>query len=86
MKNRGREDILIAGTDGLTGFPEAIRAVYPPAPVQLCIVPLVRHSTKFVSYKDLKGLCADLKKGYAAATEQAGRDALDEFAQKGDSK
>jgi hypothetical protein len=47
--------------DGLSGFPDAIRAVYPQTRVQLCIVHMVRNSTKFVSYKDLKKVCADLK-------------------------
>ncbi|GHT91587.1 hypothetical protein FACS1894140_2410 [Spirochaetia bacterium] len=79
IKNRGVQDILIACMDGLTGFPEAVRAVYPAARVQLCIVHMVRNSTKFVSYKDLKKVCADLKAVYAAATEEAGRDALEEF-------
>jgi transposase-like protein len=86
LKNRGLEDILIACTDGLTGFPEAIRAVFPLARVQLCIVHMVRNSTKFVSYKDLKALCADLKKIYTAVSEQAGRDALGEFGKTWDSK
>jgi transposase-like protein len=65
--------------DGLTGFPDAVRAVYPDAHVQLCIVYMVRNSTQFVSYKDLKKLCTDLKAVYAAAAEEAGRDALGEF-------
>ncbi|WP_425357473.1 IS256 family transposase [Leadbettera azotonutricia] len=80
IKNRGVEDILIACMDGLTGFPDAVRAVYPKTRVQLCIVHMVRNSTKFVSYKDLKKVCADLKAVYSAATEEAGRDALEEFA------
>jgi transposase-like protein len=79
LKNRGVEDILIACMDGLTGFPEAVRAVYPDTRVQLCIVHMVRNSTKFVSWKDLKKVCADLKAIYSAATEEAGRDALEEF-------
>jgi transposase-like protein len=79
IKNRGVQDILIACMDGLTGFPEAVRAVYPNTRVQLCIVHMVRNSTKFVSYKDLKKVCADLKAVYSAATEEAGRDALEEF-------
>lgn len=29
LKNRGVDDILIACVDGLTGFPQAIDAVYP---------------------------------------------------------
>jgi transposase-like protein len=77
LKNRGVKDILIACMDGLTGFPEAVRAVYPDTHVQLCIVHMVRNSTKFVSYKDLKKLCADLKAVYSAPSEQAGRDALE---------
>jgi transposase-like protein len=73
------EDILIACMDGLTGFPEAVRAVYPNTRVQLCIVHMVRNSTKFVSRKDLKKVCADLKAIYSAATEEAGHDALEAF-------
>jgi len=48
LKNRGIKDILIACMDGLTDFPEAVRAVYPDTRVQLCIVHMVRNSTKFV--------------------------------------
>jgi transposase-like protein len=77
--NRGVKDILIACMDGLTGFPDAVRAVYPNTHVQLCIVHMVRNSARFVSYKDLKKLCADLKAIYTATTEEAGRDALEEF-------
>ena len=79
LKNRGLQDILIACMDGLTGFPEAVRSVYPETRVQLCIVHMVRNSTKFVSYKDLKKVCADLKAVYSAPTEESGRIALEEF-------
>ena len=79
IKNRGVQDILIACMDGLSGFPEAVRAVYPETRVQLCIVHMVRNSTKFVSYKDLKKVCADLKAVYSANTETAGREALEDF-------
>jgi len=79
LKNRGVQDILIACMDGLSGFPEAVRAVYPQTRVQLCIVHMVRNSTKFVSYKDLKKICVDLKAVYSAATEEAGRAALKSF-------
>ena len=79
LKNRGVKDILIACMDGLTGFPDAVRAVYPQTHVQLCIVHMIRNSTKFVSYKDLKKVCADLKAVYSANTEEAGREALEEF-------
>jgi transposase-like protein len=79
LKNRGLQDILIACMDGLTGFPEAVRSVYPDTRVQLCIVRMVRNSTKFVSYKDLKKVCAGLKEVYSANTEQAGHEALEDF-------
>jgi transposase-like protein len=79
LKNRGVEDILIACMDGLSGFPEAVRAVYPNTRVQLCIVHMVRNSTKFVSYKDLKKICADLKAIYSSPAEEAGREALENF-------
>lgn len=85
LKNRGVEDILIACIDGLKGFPEAINSVFPQTNIQLCIVHMVRNSTKFVSYKERKGLCADLKRVYSAVTEQEGLDALDDFAEKWDS-
>jgi len=86
MKNRGVQDILIACMDGLTGFPEAVRSVYPDTRVQLCIVHMVRNSTKFVSYKDLKKVCADLKAVYSAAAEPAAREALEEFGKIWDKK
>ena len=61
LKNRGVEDILIACVDSLNGFPQAIEAVYPKTEIQQCIIHQIRNSTKFVSYKDIKKLMADLK-------------------------
>lgn len=55
LKNRGVEDILIACVDGLTGFTNAIEAVYPNTEIQQCIIHQIRNTTKFVSYKDIKG-------------------------------
>lgn len=86
LKNRGVQDILIACTDNLTGMSEAISAVYPKTEHQLCIVHQIRNSLKFVSYKDRKALVADLKPVYAAATEDDGLAALNDFAQKWDSQ
>ena len=54
IKNRGVEDIMIVSVDGLTGFGDAIHAVFPQAEIQRCIVHQIRYSTKFISYKDLK--------------------------------
>lgn len=82
LKNRGVQDILIASVDGLKGFEEAITSVFPNTEVQQCVVHQIRSSTKFVSYKDRKSLCADLKLVYTAANEEAGLDALDKFEEK----
>jgi putative transposase len=86
LQNRGVKDIFIACTDGLTGFPAAIEAVFPQTTVQLCIVHMVRNSLNYVPYKDRKEVAADLKKVYGAATEEQAEQALDEFAQKWDEK
>lgn len=86
MKNRGVEDILIACTDNLSGFSQAINAVFPQTDIQNCIIHQLRNSSKYVSYKDLKELMADLKRVYAAVDEQSAHDALDEFAAKWDKK
>jgi len=86
LKNRGVEDILIACIDGLKGLPDAINAVYPQTHIQLCIVHMIRNSTKYVSYKERKILCADLKHIYSAVSEKQGLEALDDFAAKWDSK
>jgi len=68
IKNRGVKDILIASVDGLSGFNEAIKAVYPETEIQRCILHQIRNSTKFISYKDIKSFTSDLKKIYKAAT------------------
>lgn len=79
LKNRGVEDILIVCVDGLSGFPQAIEAVYPGAEVQHCIIHQIRTTTKFVSYKDVKELMADLKRVYTAVTEETALDELELF-------
>lgn len=79
LKNRGVKDILIACVDGLSGFPEAIGAAFPKTEVQHCIIHQIRNSTKFVSYKDLKSLMADLKRVYAAPTEETALSELERF-------
>lgn len=79
LKNRGVQDIFIACTDNLTGFSAAINAVFPKTDVQNCIIHQLRNSSKYVSYKDIKKLMADLKAVYAASDEQAALYALDEF-------
>ena len=48
LKNRGVKDIFIAAIDGLTGFREAIRAIYPNTEIQRCIIHQIRNSTKYI--------------------------------------
>lgn len=86
LKNRGAEDILIICVDGLSGFPQAIEAVYPEAEVQHCIIHQIRNTTKFVSYKDIKELMADLKSVYGAATEEIALQALEDLGAKWNGK
>ena len=86
IKNRGVEDILIACMDGLTGFPDAVKAIFPDTHIQHCIVHMIRNSTKFVSYKDLKAVCRDLKEVYSAINAESGHEALEEFGKKWNDK
>lgn len=71
LKNRGVKEVLFFCLDGLTGFKEAINAVYPDAEVQRCIIHMLRNSFKYVSYKDIKKFASDFKAVYKAPTEEA---------------
>ncbi len=86
IRNRGVEDIWIACVDGLTGFSNAIEAVFPKTEIQQCVIHQIRNTTRFVSYKDIKTLMADLKKVYAAIDEQTALYELDNFEEKWVSK
>ena len=86
LKNRGVEDIFIACTDNLSGFSNAIEAVFPKTEIQNCIIHQLRNSSKYVSYKDLKALMADLKGVYGAVDEPAALAALDAFSERWDKK
>jgi len=79
IKKRGVDDVLIFAIDGLNGFSEAIKAVYPKSEIQRCIVHQIRNSLKFVSYKDRKAVAKDLKAVYTALDEGSGQLALTEF-------
>lgn len=82
MKNRGVDDILIVCVDGLKGFPEAIKAIFPQSEVQVCITHQIRHTIKFIPFKDKDNFCADLKTVYTAPSEEAGMRALKELEEK----
>lgn len=79
LKNRGVQDIFIACVDGLSGFAEAISAVFPKTEIQRCIVHQVRYCCKFVNYKDRKEFCKDMKAIYAAPTEESALEYLTAF-------
>lgn len=82
IKNRGVEDILICCIDGLQGFSDAIKTVYPEAKIQKCIVHQIRNTTKYVNWKDRKSFCKDLKSVYGAPSENAGYEELQEMKKK----
>jgi putative transposase len=79
LKTRGVNDILIAVTDGLTGMPAALAAVFPRTTLQTCIVHLIRNSLDYASWKDRKPLAAALRPIYAATSAEAAVAALDAF-------
>jgi len=81
LKARGVHDALIVCGDGVTGLRNAVESVFPQADVQLCVVHHIRNVTKFVSWKDRKPLCSDMRPIYSAPTIEAAELALDRFAQ-----
>jgi transposase-like protein len=86
ISSRGVRDVFVFCVDGLTGFPQAIKGVFPNADIQLCLVHMMRQSLSVVPDKDRKAVSADLKKIYHAASEEAAREALEEFAGRWDAK
>lgn len=86
LKNRGVQDILIVCRDNLSGFSKAIETVFPKAEQQLCVIHQIRNSTKFVSYKDLKEIMADLKLVYGAPTLEEAEFQLEALRDKWDKK
>lgn len=79
LRQRGVQDILVICADGLTGMPTAVEAAFPQAIFQTCIVHMVRASTRFVSWKERKAVCADLRAIYTAASVENAARALDSF-------
>lgn len=86
LKNRGLRDMLIASVDGLSGFPDAIEAVYPKTQVQLCIVHMVRNSLRFVAWKERRVVARDLRAIYQAPTLEAAEAALTAFEERWDAR
>ena len=82
LKSRGVIDVYLFCTDGLCGMMEAIRAVYPQSRLQRCIVHQIRSSTRFVSWKDIKQVVADLKKIYTSVTLDEAEENMLQFSEK----
>ncbi|WP_096635773.1 IS256 family transposase [Clostridium cochlearium] len=82
LKNRGVKDIFIASIDGLTGFKDAIKAIYPNTEIQRCVIHQIRNSTKYIPWKDRKEFCHDLKLVYSASTEEMALIELDKLKSK----
>ena len=79
LRERGVQDILIASVDGLNGFSEAIKGIYPKCEIQRCIVHQIRNSSKYVPWKDRKPFCKDMKKIYNAINEEQALSAFEDF-------
>ncbi len=86
LRNRGVKDVLFVCTDGLTGFPEAIDAVFPLSVNQTCIVHLVRQSLRYLSWRERRTCAGELRRIYTAADADAARQVLDELIAAWDSK
>ena len=82
LKNRGVKKILIACMDGLKGFPQAIKTVFPTVDIQTCIVHQIRNSIKYIASKDKKAFMKDLKEVYKATTEELALAQLDKIKEK----
>jgi len=76
LQTRGVKDILIACMDGLTGFKEAVQAVFPNTVIQRCVIHQIRNSLKYVSWKDRKAFMSDLRQVYGAPTREAAETGL----------
>jgi putative transposase len=84
LRNRGVQDILVACVDGLKGFPDAIRVLYPNTQAQLCIVHMIRNSLTYASWKHRKAMAQDLRAIYTAPTVEDAERALTSFEEKWD--
>jgi transposase-like protein len=86
LKARGVERVLIACSDNLTGFTDAIQASFPNTICQLCVVHQIRNSIKFVPWKDRKAFLKDLKHVYGAINLKEAKGAFEAFKSKWEGK
>lgn len=86
LRARGVEDILITATDNLNGFTQTITHVFPKSKTQICVVHQIRNACKYVVWRDKKAFTSDMKHIYNAPNKEAAKAALEDFAQKWQSK
>jgi transposase-like protein len=82
LQNRGVKDIFIACMDGLSGFKEAVLAVFPQTQIQLCVIHQIRNSLKYITWTDRKAFMLDLKEVYQAATRESAEAHLRQLGEK----
>lgn len=82
LQSRGVKDVFIACMDGLTGFKDAVLAVFPKAEIQRCVIHQIRNSLKYVPWKDRKAFVSDLKEVYQASTREAAEANLEKLGEK----
>ncbi len=86
LQTRGVKDIFIACLDGLSGFKEAVLAVFPQTQIQRCVIHQIRNSLKYITWTDRKAFMADLKEVYQAATRESAEAHLRQLGEKWDTK
>jgi len=82
LQTRGVQDIFIACMDGLSGFKEAVLAVFPQTQIQRCVIHQIRNSLKYITWTDRKAFMIDLKEVYQAATRESAEAHLRQLAEK----
>jgi len=79
LRNRGLADALIVCCDGLRGLPESIRAAWPDATVQTCVVHMVRNSLRYASRKHWGQITRAMRAIYTAPTVAAAEAEFEAF-------
>ena len=79
LQSRGLQDILFLCSDNLKGLDKAVEAIYPQSVHQICVVPQIRNSLRYVSYKDRKAIVKSIKGIYQASNEDDAKEGFDKF-------
>ena len=82
LQSRGVKDIFIACMDGLSGFKDAVLAVFPQTQIQRCVIHQIRNSLKYITWTDRKAFMVDLKQVYQAATRESAEAHLRQLGEK----